>query len=204
MSQVMWDGIDCHRCRMLGWKALSWDEPEIRFVHLRQMGSSDHSVWEGRKRHGFGQYFMGTTPVYMAASAAFRMTQKPYVVGGLAMWWGYMSSALSRKPRYEDTKFRKFLRSYQWAVLFRGKDSATSELEAKLASRWEPPQLPEGKSVPRLGSGVSAEVRDRSTVPAGRAEKRCPGRVTADGLTWGVMIPSPPVCGAAHKEGGSC
>jgi len=40
VRQVMWDGIDCHRCRMLGWIACSWDEPELRFTHLRPMGSS--------------------------------------------------------------------------------------------------------------------------------------------------------------------
>ena len=38
VRQVMWDGIDNHRCRMLGWKACSWDEPDLRFVHLRPMG----------------------------------------------------------------------------------------------------------------------------------------------------------------------
>ena len=27
LRQVMWDGIDGHRCRMLGWIAASYDEP---------------------------------------------------------------------------------------------------------------------------------------------------------------------------------
>ena len=35
IKQVMWDGIDGHRCRQLGWIAMSWDEPDIRFTHLR-------------------------------------------------------------------------------------------------------------------------------------------------------------------------
>ena len=30
VREVMWDGIDCHRCRMLGWIAKSIDEPELR------------------------------------------------------------------------------------------------------------------------------------------------------------------------------
>ena len=45
VREVMWDGIDCHRCRMLGWIACSWDESELRFVHLRQMGSSQQSIF---------------------------------------------------------------------------------------------------------------------------------------------------------------
>ncbi|WP_200881857.1 glycosyltransferase family 2 protein [Nitrincola sp. A-D6] len=36
VREVMWDGIDCHTCRMHGWIACSWDEPELRFVHLRR------------------------------------------------------------------------------------------------------------------------------------------------------------------------
>src|SRR5205807_1275955 len=46
VREVMWDGIDCHRCRMLGWIARSWDDPELRFVHLRPMGSSENGIPE--------------------------------------------------------------------------------------------------------------------------------------------------------------
>ncbi|TNF57178.1 MAG: glycosyltransferase family 2 protein, partial [Burkholderiales bacterium] len=62
VREVMWDGIDNHRCRMHGWIACSWDEPELRFIHLRPMGSSQDSIYVGRMRHGYGQYFMGTGP----------------------------------------------------------------------------------------------------------------------------------------------
>ena len=118
VREVMWDGIDCHRCRMRGWLACSWDEPELRFIHLRPEGSSQQSVYTGRMRHGYGQYFMGTGFVYMLASSVFRMKQKPYVFGGLAMLWGWLRSALQRKPRFGDPEFRKFLRRYHWQVLF--------------------------------------------------------------------------------------
>jgi len=73
VREVMWDGIDCHRCRMLGWIACSWDDPDLRFVHLRPMGSSQKSILTGRMRHGFGQYFMGTDLLYMTVSAVFRL-----------------------------------------------------------------------------------------------------------------------------------
>lgn len=49
------DVIISPRCRMLGWIARSWDEPELRFIHLRPMGSSQQSIITGRRRHGFGQ-----------------------------------------------------------------------------------------------------------------------------------------------------
>jgi len=129
VRQVMWDGIDNHRCRMLGWKACSWDEPELRFVHLRPMGSSHKGILTGRKRHGFGQYFMGTGPLYMTASAVLRAAKRPFVVGGLGMLLGYFGAALRRAPRYDDPEFRRFLRRYQWACLVRGKHAATKALD---------------------------------------------------------------------------
>jgi len=134
VREVMWDGIDCHRCRMNGWIACSWDEPELRFVHLRSMGSSHVNIYTGRMRHGFGQYFMGTSFIFMIASAVFRLNQKPYVIGSAALLWGYVKSALQRKPRYQDPKFREFLRHYQWQVLLRGKSRALDKIRSTAAS----------------------------------------------------------------------
>lgn len=121
VREVMWDGIDCHRCRMMGWKALSWDDPELRFVHLRPMGSSQVGIYTGRMRHGYGQYFMGTGLLWMIATAIYRIPEKPYVLGGLCILWGWIKSALQRKPRYADPAFRSFLRRYQWRALLLGK-----------------------------------------------------------------------------------
>jgi len=128
VREVMWDGIDCHRCRMLGWVACSWDEPDLRFVHLRPMGSSQQSIYVGRMRHGYGQYFMGTGFLFMAASAASRLNQKPYVLGSLAMLWGWLKSALTGAPRYDNPEFRRFLRRYQRRALLVGKKRALEEL----------------------------------------------------------------------------
>ena len=128
VREVMWDGIDCHRCRMMGWIACSWNEPELRFIHLRPMGSSQQGVYTGRMRHGYGQYFMGTGFAFMAASAFSRVNQPPYLLGSMAMLWGWIKSALQRKPRYTDLEFRAFLRRYQWRSLLVGKKRAVEEL----------------------------------------------------------------------------
>ncbi len=146
VRQVMWDGIDCHRCRMLGWIARSWDDTDLCFKHLRPMGSSHKGIFTGRMRHGFGQWFMGTSLAYMTASAILRMTKKPYVVGGLAMWWGYVRSMFKNDERYDDADFRGFLRAWQWRSLFHGKHEATKSVEAEQASAWsltrEPRPMP--------------------------------------------------------------
>jgi biofilm PGA synthesis N-glycosyltransferase PgaC len=72
VREVGWDGIDGHMCRMKGWEAVSWDEPELRFIHLRPQGSSHKGVYTGRLRQGFGQYYMGTSLLYLTASAVSR------------------------------------------------------------------------------------------------------------------------------------
>ena len=136
VRQVMWDGIDGHRCRQLGWIAMSWDEPDIRFTHLRPMGSSQQNIITGRIRHGFGQYFMGTGVMYMLASGIYRMTRPPLVIGGLAMMWGYIKSWLSGVPRFEDKALSAFIRRYQWACLLKGKKKATTQLNDKQANIW--------------------------------------------------------------------
>jgi glycosyltransferase involved in cell wall biosynthesis len=136
VRELMWDGIDGHRCRMNGWIATSWDDPELRFEHLRPMGTSDKGWWEGRARHGVGQYYMGTSPLYMLASAAYRMTRPPLIAGGVAMLWGYARSLAQRKERYTDEAFRSFLRRYQMQCLLTGKERATRRLNQRQATRW--------------------------------------------------------------------
>jgi len=129
VRQVMWDGIDGHRCRMKGWIACSWDDPELRFIHLRPMGSSQKGILAGRMRHGYGQYFMGTGFLYMLANAVNRMNEKPYVLGSLAMVWGWIVSMLQNKPRFEDPEFRRYLRRFQRRSLLVGKRRAVAETQ---------------------------------------------------------------------------
>jgi biofilm PGA synthesis N-glycosyltransferase PgaC len=136
VPQVMWDGIDCHRARMLGWMAESVNSESLRFIHLRPQGASQKGIWTGRTRAGFGQYYMGTAPLYYLASAIYRALEHPAVVGSVAMLWGYARSALRRLPRYEDPEFRRFLRQYQYACLRYGKPAATARLNARQESEW--------------------------------------------------------------------
>jgi hypothetical protein len=64
----------------------------------------------------------------MLASAIYRMNERPYVSGSLAMLWGWVKSAIQRKPRYGNAEFRKFLRRYQLRALAVGKERAIEEI----------------------------------------------------------------------------
>ena len=131
VREVGWDGIDGHRCRMLGWRACSWDNEELRFVHLRTMGASDRGILTGRFRQGYGQYFMGPGLLYLMASGVSKMSQRPYVIGQLAVLWGWVLSALRGRRRYADPEFRKFLRRYQRRALVVGKARAIEEIDRR-------------------------------------------------------------------------
>jgi cellulose synthase/poly-beta-1,6-N-acetylglucosamine synthase-like glycosyltransferase len=117
VRELMWDGIDFHRARMFGWRTASLPDPELQLIHLRLMGSSDKSIWRGRLRWGRGQWFMGSSFPYVAASGVFRMHEEPRVIGGLLIIAGYLAAALRRHPRYGDREFRRELRRWQRARL---------------------------------------------------------------------------------------
>ena len=139
--EVMWDGLDCHKARQLGWKAGSWDAPELEFEHLRPMGSSQQNIHAGRRRHGFGQYYMGTSPIYLVASAINKMRQPPIITGGLAILQGYFGAMLRRDPQHGDAELRAFIRAYQWRALRVGKARAAADIEAAQEPIWQPGQI---------------------------------------------------------------
>ena len=134
VHEVMWDAIDCHKARQRGWKAVSWDHPDLNFEHLRPMGSSQTSIWTGKRRHGFGQYFMGSDLFFYAATCVFRMAEKPYVRGGLAMMQGYLAAWTRGDRQLDDPELRAFIRAYQRQALFKGKSRAVAEIEAERAA----------------------------------------------------------------------
>jgi glycosyltransferase involved in cell wall biosynthesis len=151
VRQVMWDGIDCHRARMLGWIAESINDEALRFVHLRPQGASQKGIWTGRLRAGFGQYFMGTSPAYYLVAAAHRLLAHPAVIGSVAELWGYLRSWFKKAPRYDDPEFRRFLRSYQRACLRMGKRAATARVNAERAHLWRASRPHQGADAPDDG-----------------------------------------------------
>ncbi|MCE8442156.1 glycosyltransferase family 2 protein [Rhodovulum sulfidophilum] len=135
---VMWDAIDCHKARELGWIAVSWDHPDLNFEHLRPMGSSQSSIYAGRRRHGFGQYYMGSDPLYFAATCVFRGLEPPYLLGGLAMMQGYLGAWLGGAPRHPDAELVAFIRAYQRRALRVGRARAVAGIEAERAAIFDP------------------------------------------------------------------
>ncbi|MFQ5463995.1 MAG: glycosyltransferase [Phycisphaerae bacterium] len=116
-----WDGIDGHMCRMNGWIARSADQPELRIVHLRQMGSSQIGIWTGRMRWGEGKWFMGSALYFVVAVVCYRLFEKPYVIGGVGILLGYVGAMVRRAPRIPNLRFQRHLRRYELRSLLFGK-----------------------------------------------------------------------------------
>ncbi len=142
-SDVGWDGFDCHKARWLGWRAQSWDEPEIRFEHLRPMGTSQKSVYAGRIRHGRGTYRIGTHPLFFFVSALMRsVRQRPYVTGALYACYGYLQAGASGTRRYGDAEMTRFIQRFQLRALLKGKRaSAEQAFQERLVIKGKAPPL---------------------------------------------------------------
>ena len=124
VREVAWDGIDGHICRLNGWIARSLDDPELRIIHLRPMGSSQDNIRVGRVRWGRGKYYMGSAWYYVLASAVYRSVEPPYLLGGLGIVWGYLKALLTGHARYENPEYRRYVRSFEREQLVLGKRRA--------------------------------------------------------------------------------
>ena len=128
VREVMWDGIVFHRCRLAGWRTRSFRDDDLIIYDHRMIGSSHKSIFHGRIRWGWGQYFMGTHPLYILVVGLYRMLERPFFAGGLLIMFGYIKGWLRSDPRYEYPGFRESLHAWQLARLKLGKRLETIPL----------------------------------------------------------------------------
>ena len=105
-----WDTIDEVKANMLGWKSYSFDE--LHLVHHRLTGTAD-GLLRDRIKHGLACYISGYHPLFVAASCARRLLQKPYIAGSAAMCYGFVKGYCTRTPRVNDGRLIKYLRNQQ-------------------------------------------------------------------------------------------
>lgn len=188
VRQVSWDGIDGHMCRMKGWTARSEDRPSLRIVHLRQMGSSQQSVWVGRLRWGFGKYYMGSALYYVAAVAFYRMFEKPYFVGGWGILWGYLKAMFTGASRFENMEFRRFLRRFEFQSLLLGKRRATDRYHRKIRQLDLQRSSNDPETLSRSSPGSVAPSIEEGKPTAIRSKKKRILGVSSGGGHWVELI----------------
>jgi poly-beta-1,6-N-acetyl-D-glucosamine synthase len=112
-----WDGIDSYAAMMHGWETRTFDREPAKVIHLRRMGSSDRSIFHGRLRRGRSSYFMGSHPLWMVASAAYHVSDRPYCLASIFTLAGYFQAMLSRYPQLTDVRLRRFIQTRQLRTL---------------------------------------------------------------------------------------
>jgi glycosyltransferase involved in cell wall biosynthesis len=135
VREVAWDGIDGHVCRMRGWIAQSEDGEHLRIIHLRPMGSSQDNIWIGRIRWGRGKYFMGSRFYYVAASSAYRMLERPWIMGGVGIAYGYLKAAATGHARYSDPEYLRYLHRIELLSLVLGRSRALERMNDEVRER---------------------------------------------------------------------
>jgi cellulose synthase/poly-beta-1,6-N-acetylglucosamine synthase-like glycosyltransferase len=82
--------------RMHGWKVQTF--PDIRALHHRQTGTAQTSIYRARWHLGIQEYLYGSHPLFEFAKCIHRFKEKPYVLGSVLRFWGYLW-AFSRAKR---------------------------------------------------------------------------------------------------------
>jgi poly-beta-1,6-N-acetyl-D-glucosamine synthase len=109
------DWIAVTTARMMGWKTRSYREKS--FFHYRQMGTAERGVLASSFSYGEKDYYLGGSPVWELFRVVYRMTQRPYLLDGIALGSGYGWAVLRRTKRPISKELMKFHRKEQMRKL---------------------------------------------------------------------------------------
>lgn len=105
------DWIAVTTARMMGWKTQSFREKS--FFHYRHLGTAERSVAAAMFSYGEKDYYLGGHPLWELFRVAYRMLKQPYLIGGLALGFGYVWAMLRREKRPISRELMKYHRREQ-------------------------------------------------------------------------------------------
>ena len=109
------DWIAVKTARMLGWNTRSFREK--CFLHHRILGTAERGIIASTFAYGKKDYALGNHPLWQIFRCVYRMTKRPYVLGGVALFAGYLAAFLSRADRPVSGELMRFHRSEQMQKL---------------------------------------------------------------------------------------
>src|SRR5215469_4864120 len=101
--------------RMIGWNTRSFREKS--FMHHRMLGTADRGIIGSNFAYGKKDYLLGGHPLWQIFRCVYRMTKRPYLLGGVALFAGYLAAFLSRADRPVSRELMRFHRSEQMLKL---------------------------------------------------------------------------------------
>lgn len=114
-----WDTMDEVKANMLGFNTYSFRD--LHLTHHRVTGGAD-GAWASLVKNGRANYVCGYHPVFMLGKCVRRLRHKPYVLGSVALFWGFISGYLKGIPQVDDRAAIRYLRRQQMNRL-RGRES---------------------------------------------------------------------------------
>lgn len=118
--------------RMIGWNTRSFREKS--FLHHRPLGTADRGAIASSFAYGKKDYILGGHPLWEVLRCSYRMTKRPYVIGGFALFFGYVAGFLTHAQRPVSPELMRFHRSEQMRKM---KGIAASLLRFKKIDNFE-------------------------------------------------------------------
>ena len=78
-----------------------------------EIGSAQHGKLKSRYRDGALDYALGGHPLWEIFRTTYQMTKRPYILGGLSLFAGYLSAAVRREGRPVSAELVAFRRAEQ-------------------------------------------------------------------------------------------
>jgi glycosyltransferase involved in cell wall biosynthesis len=109
------DSIAVITARMKGWKTRTFTEKVC--LHHRPMGTAQTSGLALGFRQGAKDYAFGNHPLWELCRAAYQMTKRPLLLGGVMIGAGYLGACVRRVPRPVPADLVEFQRREQMSRL---------------------------------------------------------------------------------------
>ena len=118
--------------RMKGWKTRTFTETACH--HHRKMGTAQTSALMVWYKYGAKDYALGCHPLWELFRMMYQMRKKPFIVGGMLLMAGYLTSLVKHVERPVSAELMQFRRREQMQrlkkYLTRNRLSASSHVEA--------------------------------------------------------------------------
>jgi hypothetical protein len=100
---------------MKGWLTRSFREK--RFFHHRTLGTAERGPLTALYSYGEKDYYLGGSPIWQCFRVAYRCAKRPFVLGGLALGFGYLTASVRRLERAVSDELMQFHRREQMKKL---------------------------------------------------------------------------------------
>jgi len=105
------DVIAVLTAQMRGWQTRTF--PEKLYIHHREMGTAKAGSVGAKFKDGHKDYTLGSHPLWEVCRVTYQMTKKPFIIGGAALFAGYLWCWVRRVQRPISKELMHFRRDEQ-------------------------------------------------------------------------------------------